>query len=368
MGLFHKQKSREIELNESVWGLPVKELQLKEYAINVCAGYISRIFSQSTFMIRDNRWNYRFNIKPNENQSGAEFWRSVITTLVKEGEALVILTDNNMLLLADTFVENSYDLYPNTYSNVAVGNYTFNRTFNAKDVFHFRMNNERLSLFTSSIYDDYSDLISNIFMSSKISNQLRFKMKLARSNMSKKEEGLEKQLSEKYINEIATKAIIALPVNDSIDYEEINSPNKQSLSISSLDESLWSYVDKVAIMLGIPPILLHGEIAGSSDAQRLFHENCLEPLNQLIEDEINSKIFAEKNYASDDSLDILGPNKPNLFSMAESIDKLISSGAFNRNEIRSLLGYDPVDGLDEFLITKNYETNLSELKGGEEGE
>ena len=68
-------------------------------------------------------------------------------------------------------------------------------------------------------------LISNIFMISKISNQFRFKTKLARSNMLKKEGKLEKKLSEKYINEIATKVIIALAINDSIDYEESNFPN-----------------------------------------------------------------------------------------------------------------------------------------------
>ena len=53
-----------------------------------------------------------------------------------------------------------------------------------------------------------------------------------------------------------------------------------------------------------------------------------------------------------------------LFSVLEFSDKLISSEEFNRNEIRSLLRYDPIDGLDKFLITKNYETNLSELKRG----
>lgn len=67
----------------------------EEYTINVCAGYISRIFSQSILMIKDKCWNYRFNINLNDNQSGVEFLRSV-TTLVKEGNVLVILTDSNM--------------------------------------------------------------------------------------------------------------------------------------------------------------------------------------------------------------------------------------------------------------------------------
>lgn len=365
MGLF---KKKSFDFESSIIGLSAPTVQLKEYAIDVCAGYVARIFSQSDFRISDKRWSYRFNIKPNNNQSGAEFWYGVIYQLFKEGEALVVLSDNNQLLLADTFTETEYSLYSNKYSNVTVGNYTFNRVFDAKDVFHFRLKNNDLNMFTASIYDDYQKLISSIFVSSKLSNQLRFKVKMEKNNISRKEDNVNDSIVDSYSKAISDKDIVGLPVNKNIDYEEISSPDKQSLSIAPLDEALWSFVDKVAIMIGIPPVLLHGDVAGSSDAQQIFNMNCLEPLNQLIEDEINSKIFTEQNFKKEQSLNIIGTNKPDLFNMASSIDKLISSGAFTRNEIRTLLGYDPEDGLDEFVITKNYQSNNEVLKGGEEDE
>lgn len=364
MGLFNRRERTVNLLESSIQGLTVENLSLKEYAIDLCAGYMARIFSQSSFLIDDKRWSYRLNVKPNENQSGAEFWRDVIFRLFKEGEALVILSDNNMLLLADGFDEREYDLYPNSYHSVTVGSYTFKRVFKANEVLHFRLKNEKLRLFTESVYHDYEKLISNMFISSQISNQLRFKIKIPRMNLSKSDSNANETLAKEYVKKISESAIVSLPTTESIDYEEVNNPDKQSLSVSPLDEALWAFVDKIATMIGIPPVLLHGDVAGSSEAQRLFNINCLEPLNQLIENEINAKIFSESSYSDKKAVNILGANRPDVFDMAESIDKLISSGSFNRNEIRLLLGYPTVEGLDEFVITKNYETN-EPLKGGE---
>lgn len=371
MGFFSRNKTKSVlvqsDLESSVMNVPIESLKMKEYAVNVCAGYVARIFSQSTFIINDHRWSYRLNIKPNENQSGSEFWREVIFRLYKEGEALVVLTDDNSLVLADSYSENEYKLYQNTYSNVTVDDFTFNRIFKAEDVFHFRLKNERLQVFTSSIYNDYEKIIGQIFQSATMSNQLRFKVKYPQASLQNDSMMVAKNFAEKCKDSIANASIVAIPENGTLEYEELHSPDKQSLSISPIDEAMWSFVDKVAVMIGIPAVLLHGDIAGVKEAKQLFYTNCLEPLNQLIEDEINSKIFKESSYSDSDSLNILGANKPNVFEMAESVDKLISSGAFNRNEIRQLLGYSSVDGLDEFLITKNYEKNQNDtLKGGDQ--
>ena len=61
-------------------------------------------------------------------------------------------------------------------------------------------------------------------------------------------------------------------------------------------------------------------------------------------------------------IDVIGINRPDPFALSDSIDKLISSGTFSRNEIRQKLGEEPVKGLDEFVITKNYTTST---KGGD---
>ena len=77
-------------------------------------------------------------------------------------------------------------------------------------------------------------------------------------------------------------------------------------------------------------------------------------------DEINSKLST----SDDDVFIIVGKNEHDLFSLAEPIDKLVSSGVMTRNEIRELLGLERSQDsdLDKFYITKNYEMSS---KGGE---
>lgn len=375
MGIFSKKRDKSVFVNNveaSVTNVPIKDVKMKEYAIDVCSNYIARTFSQSRFIVNDKRWGYKFNVRPNVNQSGAEFWREVIFHLFKNGDALVIKTDNNDLLLADDYTPNNFKLYPDVYTNVTVGDFVFNRTFNADEVFHFKLKNERLEMFTSSIYNDYEEIIGQMFTSSMLSNQLRFKANYKQPNLDDESKDTAQKISDKWVEAIKASSIVSLPVNDALGYEEINKPDKQALSISPIDEATWSFIDKVAVMLGIPAVLLHGDVAGVKEAKQLFYSNCLEPLNQLIEDEINAKIFAESEYNQEDSVKIMGANRPDVFEMADKIDKLISSGAFNRNELRLLLGYDAVEELDEYVLTLNYQSvkeqqndEDNDLKGGE---
>lgn len=350
---------------------PAKNVQMKEYAINLCASYIARFFSMSSFLTKDERWSYRLNVKPNVNQSASEFWREVIFRLYKEGDALIVMTTDNQLYSANEFEPSDFDVNEMTFSGVTIGDYTFQRDLKADEVFYFVMKNQDLKLFTESIYKDYEEIIGQMFTASKLSNQLRFKANYKQPNLDEESKAVAKKVSADWVKVIENSSIVSLPVNPSLEYEEVNKPDKQALSIAPIDEATWSFVDKVAVILGIPSVLLHGDVAGVKEAKQLFFSNCLEPLNSLVEDEINAKIFTENEYNEDVAVKIMGANRPNVFEMADKADKLISSGAFNRNEIRALLGYDAVDGLDDYVITLNYQSinqqnqQDSNLKGGE---
>lgn len=364
MGFFGLgKKQRTITFNGD--NLTIHNVQAKEWAIDVVANFIARTFSQSEFRISDKLWSYRLNVKPNKNQSSTEFWREVIYRLYKEGEALVILTRDNDLILADSFnrVENAP--YSDKFNQVQVNNYRFSQTFDSSEVFYFTLNNEKLSLFTNSIYNDYEKLLGSIYSATIYSNQLRYKLKMDTANLDSETEEMIEILSSDATNKLENSSVVSLPANEVMEYEEIHSPESNTNFIGDFDRATYSFLNKVALICGVPPVLLGGEVAGVKDAMEEFYINCLEPLNRLIEAEINSTIFDEYEWDKDEALNIVGVNKPSVLDMAQSVDKLVSSGTFNRNEIRMLLGYEPVEGLSEFVITKNY-TEDTNLKGGEE--
>ena len=84
-------------------------------------------------------------------------------------------------------------------------------------------------------------------------------------------------------------------------------------------------------------------------------------------------MFKEKEFLKGKRLKIVGIDKVNPLEMAESIDKLVASGTFNRNQVRIMVGEEPVDDpeMDTYYITKNYEKTNDKnetLKGGEKNE
>jgi hypothetical protein len=94
----------------------------------------------------------------------------------------------------------------------------------------------------------------------------------------------------------------------------------------------------------------------------------------MISEEINRKRngyagFANGNYLKIDSKSI---KHIDLLSVSTAIDKLISSGAFCINDIRKLVGEEPINEAwaKQHYITKNYEplTNQTLLNPPEGGE
>lgn len=342
-----------------------KSARNKEYAMTVCREYIARHFSQAEFKTSNPDWYYKLNIRPNKNQNASVFWNKFIQKLYTDGEALIILSDTNDLLVADHFLKDPYALYQYIFKSVRVENYVFERNFLMDDVFYCSLNNPQFNLLTDSLYEDYGKLMAYTLDGYRRKAQLKGKITLPKTKIpDKSEDSKTETFVEKIKSRLVNDDVAIWTENENIKFEEIGNSSSYNNGFQStdIDKLFGGYLNKVALTFGIPPVLLVGEQADSSVAKKEFYDSCLEPLFKMVESELNGKLTKGN---SENKVNIIGPNKPNIFQMAESIDKLIASGSFNRNEIRELLGYDPVDGLDEFVITKNYQQNESALKGGD---
>ena len=120
-------------------------------------------------------------------------------------------------------------------------------------------------------------------------------------------------------------------------------------------------------MIGVPPSLVIGEMADLEKQIDSYLKFCINPLLRKIESELNTKFFYEQEYLNEDKhIKVVGIDKRDPLQMSESIDKLVSSGTFTRNQVRIMTGEDPADDpeLDKFIITKNLQT-ADAFKGGE---
>lgn len=346
---------------------------LKKIALETCINFIGRTISQSDFRImkdgkrRLDDWHYLLNVRPNTDQSAADFWQKFIHELIYENEVLVILTDNNDLLIADSFTRVEYAVYPDIFKDVTVKDYTFQRPFRMDEVLYITYNNEKLTKFMDGMFGDFADLFSRMIETSMRANQIRGTVSID-STTSLDENSRTKLQSfiDKLFNAFKKNSVAIVPKLKGFEYNEVSNGSYNGKSIEELTKLKKSLIDDVADILGIPNALIHGELSDYETAIKAYVKFCIGPLVKKIQDELNAKLIEKDEYLGGSRIEVKGVTEKDLIDHAEAVDKLVASGAFTRNEVRELFGAERSDNpaLDEFVITKNYQS-AGAVEGGE---
>lgn len=354
------------------------KIYAKKMAIDKVVNFIARSISMTHFRVMNGtdvdaktKWDYLLNVKPNTDLSAANFWQEVVYKLLTENEVLIVKNDTDDLLIADAFIRHETANYPDIFDGVTVKNYTFERSFNMNDVWYMTYNNQDLERYVGGLWQDYGSLLGRLIEINMRNNQIRATVNASVS------QGTQEQRAERlqaYVNKLfksfKKNSVAIVPVTKEFEYNEVSGGvGEKNQSTSEITELINTFTDDVANILGVPPALIHGQMAEVDQNNKAYIQFCIQPLLKKIRDELNAKIFNEFEYRSGKHIETDGIDQPDLFDMAESVDKLISSGAFSPNEIRRQLGYDPREGGDTFIMTKNYDSaNAAESTDGGENE
>lgn len=354
---------------------------LKKMALETCINFVGRSISQSNFQILKNGvrrsdewaedWDYLLNVRPNTDQSAAEFWQSFVYKLIFENEVLVIKTDNDDLLIADDFARDEYAVYPDVFRDVTVKGYTFKRTYVMSEVIHITYNNEKLTKFMNGMFEDYADLFTRMIETNKHNNQIRGTVSVeATQSLDEKNQTKLQEFIDRLFSSIRKNAVAIIPKLKGFEYSEVASGDKNGRSVDELAKLKRDLTNDVANILGIPASLVHGEMAEYETSIKAYIKFCIGPLIKKIQDELNAKLIEKPDYLSGTKIVIRGIAEMNPLEVATAVDKLRASGVYNGNEIRVKLGDEPVDNpaLEEYVLTKNYQRAADDsTKGGEEG-
>ena len=376
------KRNRELgKETEELWDLDIfgidveQRLYLKKSALETCVNLIGRTISLAEFRFtKDGKkqkhdFDYLLNVRPNTDETAASFWQDFIYTLLVENEILVILTDDNDLLIADSFDRNEYAIYEDTFTNVTVKNYTFKRTFKMSEVIHLTYNNEKLSHFLDGMFSDYTEMFSRMIETKMYESQIRA---LAGLDSTQTLDEKNRERLNKFVNRVyekfKTTSFAIVPKLKGFEYQEVTAnQNRASKSVDELDKVKKDLTGNVAQILGIPPVLVNGDMANYETAIKAYIRFCIKPLIKKLEDELKNKLIPQSEYENGLNLKIFGVAELSPLEVATAIDKLISSGTFNGDEIRPMFGYE-VTGEEihsQYFVTKNYAPS-DELKGGED--
>lgn len=360
------------------YALVVGDIYIREMAFwsatNLIANAISKCEFKTYFKGEEVKKQeyYLWNIEPNKNQNSSAFLHKLIAQLYRHNECLII-EQNGQLLVADSFNKKEFALYEDTFTQVTIKDFTFNRSFKQSEVLYFQLSEVNMRKVVNGLYESYAKLITYSMNAYRRSKGVKgiFKYDTLPVAGTPEREVFDKLINEK-ISKWLNSDSAALPLGKGQDWKENEKKTYSSEGTRDIKAMIDDIYDFTARSVGIPPVLLKGDLANIGEAvvnQLLTF--AIDPLVDMLQEEINRKRsgyfeFSKGTYVEIDTKAI---KHIDLLSVSTAIDKLIASGAFCINDIRKLVGEQVIDEpwAWQHYITKNYTTieDLEALEGGE---
>lgn len=376
-----KEKPERVD-TKAIFYQNATEIYIRQLAFYMLVNKIANAVSKCEIMtyeknkkVKGQEW-YRWNIQPNKNQSATQFWHKAINKLYENNEALIIVQGGELYIADSYTLDDEAVLFEHTFKDVTVKNLRFNKTFNMSDVFYFQLNSVNLKKYldcTLSMYTNLINVACNSFATDH-GNKGVLKIDQYAEGADDFQETLKEILEEDFKTFFENPNAV-LPLYTGYEYEDIS--KKGTVKSTSRDiKAMFDDVIKItANALGIPANIANGDVADTSKAIDEFLTFCIDPLIELLSDEINRKLFTNIQIINGYCIKFYTKaiKHIDLLDVASAIDKLISSGCFTINDIRQVCGEDLIDEdwANQYFMTKNYSTIediLNSLKGGEPNE
>lgn len=350
------------------------ELQFREAAFWGCVNLIANALGKCE--VREFRtgkqekgpeW-YLWNVQPNKNQNASAFWHKLVAKAYSEGDALIVQEPYGPgLVVADSFdIDDTRAAY--VYRSIMVGKRTIER-LNEKDVIYIRPSWKNIEPLIRKMSDSFLRLMASAMRNYMFGNGQHWKVHVDsiltgddewRTNFT--------EVIKKQIQPFFDAKDGILPEMDGYTYTQISgNAAMKSDEVRTLQKSIWTETGRAFL---IPTALTGGEQQDTTVANRQFLSDVIDPLARLIEQEVNRKRFTMEEYLRGDrlSVDTSAITHFDVFSNAANVEKILGSGVKSVNELRKLIGDDPIDEewADRHFITKNIgSAESATAEGGE---
>lgn len=359
------------------WDLSV-EVYYKKLAIDTCINLIANALVRSKFRTFEQGKEitgsnyYLFNVQPNQNQNSTQFIHELVSKLVYDNECLAVM-QNDQLYIADSYDITPYALKENAYKDVVINNYKLDKTFYESEVFYFKLNNERITSVIDSLYGSYGKLLASSMNYYKRSNALKSILKMGTTTAQTDEEQamMDELFNTQFANFFNSDGDAVLPLQEGlelVELEKFKSTGQTSRDIRSLVNDIFEFV---AIAFHVPKGLLMGDLADVNGQTDNFIMFCVNPIAELLNDEINRKFYTKEEYLKRTYLkvDTSLIKYVDPVALANACDIYFRIGVNTINDNLRMIGREPIEDPigDKRFVTKNYQdeqTMQAASKGG----
>lgn len=340
-----------------------ENIAFKELAIYSAISIISSAVSKCEIKVfinnevsKDEEY-YKLNISPNNNQTSSAFWHQAVESMLIDGECLVIINDKKFYV-ADTYYREEKSLYDDIFTNVTIKDFTFNKTFYAKDVLFFKLENEEVKRIIDELYISYGKVISTSIDGYLNSLFHKFKLKISTTKAG------DPKFLDQYndmTNEKLTKfmkpgnSVIPEYEGFSLDPMKLDHTQSGTGDIRDMRKDIMSAVGQA---YKIPLSLMFGEVSNVDEVTDSLISFAVEPVVNVIEEELTRKRVPFLQWRDNNcyyEVDTQKIKYMNIFKLAANIEKIICNGVYCIDEVRVKLGDRPLntDFSKTHFMTKN---------------
>ena len=350
------------ELNEVLAQTHVREL-----AYWSCVGMIARLVGKCEFQtlargspVKGEEW-YAWNVSPNANQNSTQFIAQIIHKLYGPKHEALVVEVNGQLLVADDYVEDKRAVTESIYTGIRIGDYTLRDRLSSNDVLLFKQSPYNMRVLTNLLYETYGQLIAYNARTYQASRTRKGVLKVDSPQITDVNDlKKEMEISKRKFASFFGPSDGVLTLHEGQNYTDLSGSKTYT---NETTRDLRAMVDDVLIYdaraLGIAPALMTGNVAGVKEAVQLTLTACIDPLTEMMAEEISRKRYGKRRVLDGDGMHIDTSTilHADLFGDAPNMEKLISSGLFSVNDLLRRLGQPtiPEAWADEHFVTKNFE-------------
>ena len=360
---------------ESIFANQESTIYYKELAIQTAINLIANGIAKCEIKTFENGEEikgqnyYELNYQPNKNENSSQLWHKAIEKMIYEGECIIV-NINGELFVADSYVVDEYPIRGNVYSGVVIDTLQLDKKFRYNEVIRLKLSNVDIKRLVDGLSSDYEELLSLAVKRYKASNQQKFVLELDSVKANDTE-------FNKIFKDTIQKQLKDFMENDKAVYPQFKGYNLRDVSNGNGSKGVDSkdfrdirrdIFEVTAQAFQIPLDLMFGDVNNIEEVVKVFLTFCISPIADMISEELTRKIYqgydnwSKGNYVRVDTSSI---KHVDVLDMAVSVDKLIASGVCCVDEVREIIGMNPLgtEFSETHFITKNYDTSDNMLLG-----
>jgi len=323
---------------------------------------------------------WTLNLQPNYNENGTKFIYKLVTKLLTNKTALIIINKKvktNLLYIADTYNASNDILYGKTFENITISDDEGNslpikRIYNQNNSIYYSLKNEDIAKTSESFKLNTAKILRSAEKSFIRANTGKWRLKNPGGQPTMIDIETKQPISyEKYKEKITEglfndeEAIVML----SEIFELINLNKDNNKNLTDFETIFIRTGNTVAQKWNIPLDIFWGNKTEKSTGNNDFITFAVDIYFELLEDGFNISLVGKESFLKGEYIQFnrTNLNHRDIMDSTTGIDKL-TSNRFSRNEINKLLKLPNIDEdwANEHALTKNYEN----VEGGakEDGE